>query len=262
MGWAYSLPSAKSNDGRVASAMPLAMVLICALVALRGIYDFRKATDVVRQATVFLIGGHSLASAYATQTSWPGRLPWGGIYPAARTAYGILPSGERLWSLNIHAYCMAPDCRIESYQSYKLGADWNSTFFGTAERSRSALQEGNLNYFLISPDLAIPDPLALSPLLHPDAIAEHFGVVWFDGNTALLTWKNRRTKDLPKAWLEKYREQVESSRVRESFPYELLKTVFGRLEKSGNYNQMQTLGWDKESRGLFDPVGQKHNQLP
>ncbi len=252
--WAYVLPLSNSNEGRVAAAIPVAMVVVCALVAVRGIYDFRKASDVVRQAAVFLIGGHSLSSAYATQISWPGRLPWGGIYPAARTAHGMLPVGERLWSLNIHAYCMAPDCRVESYQSYKLGADWNNTFFGTPEQSRLSLQAGNLNYFLISPNLAIPDPLALSPLLHPDAIAENFGVVWMDGNTALLTWKNRKTKDLPKAWVESYRERVASSRLHESFPYELLKSVLGRLDKSGDYNQMRTLGWHKKSSGILDPA--------
>ena len=249
--WAYALPLSKLKEGRIVAAMPLAMVVICALIALIGVYDFRKATDVARQAALFSIGGHSIGSAYATQTSWPGRLPWGGIYPAARTAHGMLPPGERLWSLNIHAYCMAPDCRVESYQSYKLGADWNDTLFGTPAQSRLSLQAGNLNYFLISPDLAIPDPLALSPLLHPDVIAEHFGVLWMDGNTVLLTWKNRKTKELPAAWVEKYRERVASSRLREYFPYDLLKSVLGSLDKSGDYNRMRTLDWDKKSRGSY-----------
>ena len=261
--WAYVLPSpSKPNKGGIAAAMPVAMVMICALVAARGIYDFRKATDVVRQAAVFFIGGHSLSSAYSTQASWPGRLPWGGIYPAARAAHGMLPAGERLWSLNIHAYCMAPDCRIESYQSYKLGADWNNTFFGTPEQSRLSLQAGNLNYFLISPDLAIPDPLALSPLLHPDVIAKHFGVVWMDGNTALLTWKTRRTNELPNAWVKKYRERVASSRLHESFPYELLKAVLGSLDKSGDYNRMRTLDWDNKGRGILDTGESIRNQSP
>jgi len=174
---AYAAPGpVSSNERRLAAATPVVMVLLSALVAASGLYDPRRVSDVVRNAGLFLIGRHSIGSAYAHQMSWPGRLPWGGIYPAARTAHGLVPEGGRLWSLNIHTYCMAPGCRVESYQSYRLGANWGKAFFGTPEQARRSLQAAGLDYFLISTELSIPDPLALSPLLRPPGIAAAFGV--------------------------------------------------------------------------------------
>ena len=190
-----------------------------------------------------------IESAFETQSSWPGRLPWGGIYPGARKAWAALPKGERLWSLHVHAYCMSPHCRLESYQSYRLGADWEKVFFGTESESRIALQGAGLNFFLISTELSVADPFAL----RPDEIAKHFGIFWTDGTTALLTWKSGRTAAISPEGLEGYRKQVIQSRLGEAYPYRPLETVLHDLRQTGDYSRLRTLRWDRGLDGMLSP---------
>ena len=141
-------------------------------------------------------------------------MPWGGIYPGVRGALASLPLGERLRSFHVHSYCMIPDCRLESQLSYRFGADYVKTLYGSANEAREALQVSKLNYFLISTDLAIQDPLARSPLFDPNSIAQHMGVVWTDGVTSLLTWKtSKATLNITEPWLIAYRNRVFEDKI-------------------------------------------------
>ncbi len=216
-------------------------------------YDITKAKEIIRNAGKLLLGMHSIESAYKTQSSWPGRLPWGGIYPGASDAWAVLPKGERLWSLHTHSYCMTPHCSVESYQSYRLGADWQDVFFGSADDSRAALKKASLNYFLISTELQIVDPLVLGPLFRPEMITKNFGVFWTDGKTALLTWKSVQTKEISPKWLKDYNEKVEESRMGDSYPYRPLERVLRELNETKDYHRLRYLRWDRGLDGMLEP---------
>jgi len=252
--WVAPTPRPVGGAGtRLVAALPAVMILLTVLVVCGIFYDRSKARDIVRNAVAFIAGKHSIGSAYTSQIAWPGRLPWGGIYPAARIAQGLVPIGERLWSLNIHAYCMAPNCRIESYQSYRLNADWVAVLFENPHQARSALQAAGLNYFLISTELSIPDPLALSSLFRPASVGRYFGVIWTDGKTALLTWKDAKSLELPADWIEAYGEQISKSRLQESFPFGPLERVLRDVATHGDYNRIRTLRWDQGLDGMLAP---------
>lgn len=235
---------------------PIALVIFCLILAVGGGYHRDKFAAILKNSIKFVTGGMSIASSYSNQSAWPGRLPWGGIYPAARKAHEFVPSGERLWSFHIHSYCMAPDCRVETYQSYKLGAAWRPALFGSMDESKAALKAAGLNYFLISTELGIADPLALSAPFRPAAIAQSFRVVWTDGVTALLTWKNLAEVEptLNDNWVRAYAKRVETSKISEAFPYQAMNAVLTDLETNGQYERIRTLRWDRGLAGLLAPA--------
>jgi hypothetical protein len=187
----------------------------------------------LKNAWLFASGAYSIDHAYVTQDSWPGRLPWGGIYPGARGAYSIVGPFTRIWSMHSHSYCMLPDCRMETYPAFVMGRDWDRLMFGTAEDGREGLQSAGLNYFLFSRELAsnlgIVDILPRSELFSPANINRYLGIRWTDGKTALLTWTGSDTVPLDQEWLADYRRAVESSGSVSSFPYGAMKNIYTNL---------------------------------
>jgi hypothetical protein len=183
----------------------------------------------LENAWLFARGAYSIDHAYTTQDGWPGRLPWGGIYPGARGAYSIVGPSTRIWSMHIHSYCMLPDCLMETYPAFVIGRDWDRLMFGTAEDGREALQSVGLNYFLFSRELGIVDVLPRSELFSPDNINRYLGIRWTDGKTALLTWAGSDTVPLDQEWLADYRRAVENSGSVSSFPYEAMKNIYTHL---------------------------------
>ena len=126
-------------------------------------------------------------------------------------AWKSIGPGKRIWSFNVHSYCMVPGCRVESHLSSKMLVDRASVLFGTAEVAKEALQHAGLNYFFISTYLDIRDPLICTPLFSPDTIRDHLGVKWTDGTDVLLTWKGPGIEPLSAQWVDKYRATLKAS---------------------------------------------------
>ena len=206
----------------IALALTLATIVVAAS-------DRRRFFDaVLPRAWHFATGTYSLDMAYTRQVGWPNK-PWGAIYPGARGAHAAAGPRTRIWSLHATSFCMLPDCRIESVDSFTLGAGWADVMFGSPEDARAALQASGHNYFLFSSELRVDDYLPRSPLFSPDNIGRYFGIRWTDGTTTLLTWLGADTAPLDQDWIATYRRAVEQSPVVQSFPYDDMKAIFARL---------------------------------
>src|SRR5262249_522975 len=182
----------------------------------------RLFDSVLPAAWQYAAGRLSIDTAYGRQADWP-YAPWGAIYPGARGAYEAVGTSP-IRSLHVTAYCMLPDCHVESVESFGIGRPWDTIMFGTPEGGRAALQASGRNYFLFSRTLMIDDYLVRSPLFSPDNIARYLGIRWTDGTTPLLTCLGPDTE-----WLADYRRAVESSATVASFPYQEMRDVFARL---------------------------------
>jgi hypothetical protein len=204
-------------------------VLFGCFAAAFAMYQPGAFSQNLKNAWLFARGAFSIDHAYTTQDNWPGRLPWGGIYPGARGAYSIVGPSTRIWSMHIHSYCMLPDCLVETYPAFVMGRDWDRLMFETAEDGREVLQSAGLNYFLFSRDLGIVDVLPRSELFSPANINRYLGIRWTDGKTALLTWAGSDTVPLDQEWLADYRRAVERSLTANSFPYAEMKNIYINL---------------------------------
>jgi hypothetical protein len=182
--------------------VPVAVLAGCWSAAFAA-YPKRHFSQILANAARFAVGQTSIDEAYTDQRQWPGRLPWGGIYPGARGAYAVVGPHVRIWSFDSHAYCMLPDCDIDVFFYGPMTGEDERVFFGSPEEARRALQKAGLNYFLISSELNISDPMA-SPLFAPSNIAKYLGLRWTDGTTSLLTWLGPNTTPLSPTWLATY----------------------------------------------------------
>jgi len=220
-----------------------AIVCVLTLVTTVGAMSQRgRLFDTVLPAAFrFATGGLSLDAAYTRQVDWPYKR-WGAIYPGARGAYGVVGAAP-IRSLHVPAYCMLPDCRVESVESFGIGRPWETIMFGTPEEACAALKASGRNYFLFSRELAIDDYLVRSPLFSPDNIARYLGIRWTDGTTALLTWLGPDTVPLDAQWLADYRRAVASSAAVASFPYEEMRDVFARLRAMPHPWRQFPLAW-------------------
>lgn len=212
--------------------VPLAVLVGCGLMASVS-YPAGAFSTIVGNATRFAIGQISIDTAYGTQTDWPGRVPWGAIYPGSRAAYDIVGPHVPIWSMHIHSYCMLPDCRMMSYGSFIMTSDLDRVMFGSPETARTALQKAGINYFLFSRELSehvkMVDILPLSPLFSPDTIGRYLGIRWTDGKTALLTWTGPDTQPFDAAWIADYRKALANSPTAASFPYDAMREIYARL---------------------------------
>jgi hypothetical protein len=193
----------------------------------------RHVPEIILNPTRFALGLYSIDDAYTHQGGWPNRMPpdspWGAIYPGARGAYAVVGPHTPIWSMHATTYCMLPGCRIESFMSFILTRRWDRVMFGTAEEARKLLQDAGINYFLVSRDFEIIDPLPLSSLFSPGMIGRHLALCWTDGTTTLLTWPGPNTRPLDHAWLEMYRERVARSPAVQSFPLAAIRAVYEQL---------------------------------
>jgi len=185
----------------------------------------------MKNSSQLMTGRYSLAEAYQNQQGWPGRMPWGGIYPPMLEVWKQLPPKTRIWSMHIHSYCMLPDCHVEGYQSFRLSPHMDEILYGDPQTAKKWLKNEKLNFFFVSTGLKIVDPLPLSPLFSPATIAKYFGIVWTDSENALLTWKEEARFPISDEWLKRYREQVEASNVVQTFPFQQVRTAMAALEK-------------------------------
>jgi len=203
---------------------------------------------VIRNSLSYMSGKYSIADAYRHQEGWPASMPWGGIYPAAESAWKLLPPKTRIWSFNIHSYCMLPDCDMEGFMSFRFSPHAEAVYFGNPEIAKSWLKQEHLNYFFISTSLPIYDPLPRSPLFAPATIANYLGIVWTDGESALLTWKEQAVMDIDSKWLRHYNQRVNESGAVHSFPFDSIQAVFKKLHAEGTLKQSD-LPWSFTLKG-------------
>ncbi|EKD73778.1 MAG: hypothetical protein ACD_45C00186G0001 [uncultured bacterium] len=188
-------------------------------------YQLSRIHRVLSNAAQFAVGNYSIAAGYEHPRGLPGQEPWGGIYPASRVIWSILPLKTRVWSMHVHSYCMLPDCQMESYPSYRLSKHEAVIYYGDPMEAKAVLKKEKLNYFFFSNVLELTDPLPLMPLFSPEHIADYFGVAWTNGIDTLLTWKEDAQSPLDRVWLQNYRSAVNHSKTVIAFPFAQMKDV-------------------------------------
>ncbi len=191
----------------------LVVPVAVAVLTLAQAYEAQKRTliPVVVNAVRFVDGQYSIYDGYRDQAGWPALPNATAIYPGMYEAWKSIGPGKRLWSFNVHSYCMLPGCRVESHLSSKMSARRAEILYGSPEAARQILQSEGLNYFFIATRLDIRDPMICTPLFAPDTIGDHMGVKWTDGTDALLTWKGPGVAPLPAEWVDKYRAALKAS---------------------------------------------------
>jgi hypothetical protein len=184
---------------------------------------------IVHNASALWSGRYSVADAYQNQQGWPGRMPWGGIYPGLEQAWRLLPPLTRVWSFHIYTYCMLPDCNFQSYLSFIFSSQWRTVYFGTPTAARSALHTEDLNYFFFSKNMEIDDPIGHAPLFSPDNIAQYLAVRWTNGTDYLLTWPGPDTRPLDEGFLSAYRDRTIKSDTYQQFDVDQWKAIANEI---------------------------------
>jgi hypothetical protein len=212
-----------------------------------------SAISIVDNASRLLVGRLSLKDAYQNQQGWPGRLPWGGIYPPMEKAWELVGRGTPIYSLHTHSYCMLPGCRVFAWMSTRTAPDLDVVLFGEPDQAVNALKQAGMNFFFVSkeldvPNLAISSPLVLSPVLSPDSISRYLGVKWTDGSSYLLTWLADSVQPLDQGFLATYRNQVGRSQMVARFPIKDWKAVFAHFREKGLHPYR--LPWCKTCEGM------------
>lgn len=173
----------------------LAAADIVTKVTLTAMRDL--VASVIKNADNFWLGRFSLKDAYQNQQGWPGREPWGGIYPGIEMPWRIVGPHQRIWSFHVHSYCMLPGCNVQTVQAFRFSPHWATVYFDTPERAAAVLRSEGLNYFFFSTELGeVPDLLESSPLFAPDQVSKYLGVRWTDGRNYLLSWVGPDTTPL------------------------------------------------------------------
>lgn len=221
---------------------------------LAGRFQYTEASikNILINATHLWRGRFSLRDAYQNQQGWPGRMPWGGIYPGLEEPWRIVQRDTPIWSLHVHSYCMLPRCNIQTAQSFRFVRDWPSVFFGSPDDAERALRSDGINFFFFSQELSLRDPLPASPLFSPTNIGRHLGVRWTDGVSYLLTWRGADTKPLDERFLQSYSEAVRTSGAFQSFKRysDQWKRVADYLRKHPDDSQPFALPWCVTCEGL------------
>lgn len=184
---------------------------------------------VVGNAMALWSGRYSVADAYQNQQGWPGRMPWGGIYPGLEAAWRLLPPLTRVWSFHVYTYCMLPDCNFQDYLSFIFSPQWSTVYFGSPEAARAALQAENLNYFFFSKNMEIDDPIGHASLFSPDHIAHYLATRWTNGTDYLLTWSGPDTRSLDESFLAAYRDRTVKSSTYQQFDVEQWKKIANEI---------------------------------
>jgi hypothetical protein len=223
--------------------LPLAVLVGCFFAAY-SIYPDGRFSTVVMNAWRFAKGTYSIDNAYTAQDGWPGRLPWGAIYPGARGAYAVVGPHTPVWTFHIHTYCMLPDCRFQHHAPFIMAGDLDRVLFGTPEEGMKILQAAGHNYFLFSRELPMNDWITLAPLFSPDNISRFLGIRWTDGTTALLTWLGPDTVPLDQSWLADYRKAVTTSPTVQSYPFAAMRKIYERLRATPHPWRSFELPWE------------------
>ncbi|MCR9191786.1 MAG: hypothetical protein NXI01_03915 [Gammaproteobacteria bacterium] len=217
------------------------------LKIIEGYYDVDTMKPIIENGKKFVGGQYSIAQAYKNQQGWPGRMPWGGIYPAAETVWKQLPLKTRIWSMHIHSYCMLPDCHMESYSSFRFTQQPLIVYFGEPAIAKEILKKEGLNYFFFAKTLQLTDPLPRSELFSPQHIADYLGIYWTDGDNTLLTWKEQSKTPLDAAWVRNYASQIKDSAQIASFPSQEIRLALNKYEEISGHAPPD-VPWDTKAR--------------
>ena len=190
-------------------------------------------SNIVSNAEFFVRGRFSLKDAYQNQQGWPGRMPWGGIYPPMEKVLKVVGYDTPVYSMHIHSYCMLPGCRIYGFMSTRTTPNLEVVLFGKPQDVIQSLKRAGINFFFVSKELKLYTPLALSPVLSPDHIDQYLGVKWTDGTSYLLTWLDEGVQPLHQDFLTAYRDLVKESPTISSFPISDWRSVFTYFGKNG-----------------------------
>ena len=185
--------------------MQLPVLLVVGVVG-SWVYDqhwIAQARYATAHGLRLLTGQYSLYQAN-THITYPFEGYWfGAINPGAFAASRHLPPGTPIWSTNVDAYCMVPDCVVKSMASYET-PKLDTILTAAPSVAKTALQQAGLNYFLFQKDFRIIDPLPFSPLFAPETISQYFGIKWTDGLSFLLTWLGPGVQPLGWDFFEAY----------------------------------------------------------
>jgi hypothetical protein len=224
--WVLSLDALVTNTVRrrafAVALAPLAVVSVW-IATIATFQDPQTFRSNLANSWAFASGAYSIDRAYTMQ-SFPGRFPWGAIYPGARGAREVAGPRTLIWSFHSTSFCMLPDCYVATYPAFLMGRDWDRIMFGAPEQAKDALQKAGINYFLFSKELGSIDPLMTAPLFNPEMISRYLGIRWTDDTTALLTWLTPETRPLDESWLQAYRRTAATVP-----PVEYLNPVFAQL---------------------------------
>jgi hypothetical protein len=212
MVWQLAIASVKW-PAPIRALLAYVVPIFLAGATLQQAYAGQKQTllPVLANAARFVDGRYSIYDGYRDQAGWPALPDSRAIYPGIFEAFKTIGPGSRLWSFNVHTYCMVPGCRVESHLSSKMSAERAEILFGSPEVARKALQRAGLDYFFISTYLDIRDPLICTALFAPDTIRDHLGAKWTNGTDVLLTWKGPGVEPLSAQWVDKYRANLKAS---------------------------------------------------
>ncbi len=216
---------------------------------------FTNAKTISTSPAIFLSSKISLAEAYSKQLLG---FPFGGIHPGTWQAMQQVPRGERVWSTTVVSYCMAPECQVESFISFKFSSRMNEILNGTPEIAKNILQQEGLNYFLFLSEYPLCDFLPYSPLFNTENIKKHFTIKWTDGKTYLLTWKNPSDHPVTDAFVKAYANRLGEKedpafKYRQSLVY--LNQFMTKIKNQGAHLSPIKFPW-KEPNNLL--VSAKH----
>jgi len=207
-GWLYIAETIGASWPALAIRRYLPIVwLAMALVPFARQHD-AELGQIVPHAAAFADGSMSIEDAYSDQRGWPGRAPWGAIFPGMVDAWRIAGPDTRIWSMHLLTYCMLPHCRIETFFSFILSRHLPELLRGPAEDARAILRREGVNYFFYTTAMDIKDILPLVTPFTPDNIAHYVGVKWTDSTSYLLTWLGPGIAPLTPEWVEQYRRAV------------------------------------------------------
>jgi hypothetical protein len=233
-GWLYICGSIGWLNGAIRYLLPV--LLLVAALSQFWITQSRFLKQVIPTAIAFADGSMSIRQAYGAQEGWPGRHPWGGIFPGSIGAWETTGPGTRIWSMHLFAYCMLPHCRSETFQSFILSPHLLDMLVGSAEETRDILRREGLNYFFYTTQMEVCDVLPLTKPFAPDEIADYLGVKWNDGTSFLLTWLGPGVTRLTPEWVAQYRQAVENApNCPRFFPLQLMLSLREQMRSGARW---------------------------
>jgi hypothetical protein len=246
----------KLSRSSIAISLFSCAMVVSLLVAIVGSNEAKalraNASIIVANAADLWNGQLSIAGAYRNQQGWPGRLPFGAIYPGLEPVLQIAGPRTRIWSFHIHSYCMLPECNVQGFQSFRFSPSWQTVLLGSPEDTEKALRAEGLDNFFFSSELGMQDILPLVPMFSPDQIDRHLGIRWSDGTSYLLSWRSAETTALTPAFLAQYRKSVSTNNA--SFDPGIWKRISDHIDRHKSDLHGFIVPWCTNCQGLSEGV--------
>jgi hypothetical protein len=237
-GWLYINAPIRFNWLNCAIAYVLPSILLAVALGQFWTKEGQGLKQILPNAMAFADGTTSIRQAYADQQGWPGRQPWGGIFPGMVGAWKTAGPGTRIWSMHLGAYCMLPHCRSETFYSFILSPHLLDLLVEPPEEIRDTLRAEGLNYFFFTTEMDVNDVLPLTKLFAPDQIAEYLGIKWTDGSSYLLTWLGPGVTPLTSEWVAGYRKAVARAPYEPAgFPLSLMLNLREQLRRAPRWGR-------------------------